>query len=300
MISILLVDHALENPRSIRRLLSGSSNDFKLTCVNSYRKILEGFRSKAYDVCLIDSAADNGLKLFAQARSLGCTAPIVMVTSNDAREAIRAIRDGVADCLIRDDLSAAGIEQSVYSVVEQARSISLQHQHERRYLALLDNANGIVYTHDLKGNFTSINRTGEQIIGYSQGEILEMNVFQIVVPEYRALVDKMIQRTLDAQTQTADQIELVTRYGTKLTVEINTHPIHRDGKIIEVQGIATTTPDGLAERELRRSQSLPVKVQSRATPGENREGQFVYAYDVADNFSDREDSPPINHPTFFQ
>lgn len=300
MISILLVDHALENPRSIRKLLSVSSNDFKLTCVNSYRKILEGFRSQAYDVCLIDSAADNGLKLFAQARSLGCTAPIVMVTSNDAREAIRAIRNGVADCLIRDDLSAAGIERSVYSVVEQGRSISLQHQHERRYLALLDNANGIVYTHDLRGNFTSMNRTGEQMLGYSQGEILEMNVFQIVVPEYRALVDKMIQRTLDAQIQTADQIELVTRYGTNLSVEINTHPIHREGKTIEVQGIATTTPGGLAAREPRRSQSLPVKVQPKATPGENREGQFVYAYDVADNFLAREDSPPINHPTFFQ
>ena len=133
MISVLLVDHALENPRGIRKLLAVSGNDFKLTCVNTYRQILEGFRSKTYDVCLIDSAADNGLRLFLQARSLGCTAPIVMVTSNDAREAIRAIRNGVADCLIRDDLSAARIEDSVCCVVEQARSISLQDQRERRY-----------------------------------------------------------------------------------------------------------------------------------------------------------------------
>ena len=129
MISVLLIDHALENPRSIRKLLSASGSDFKLTCVSSYRKIMEGFRSKTYDVCLIDSAADNGLKLLTQARSLECAAPIVMVTSNDAREAIRAIRNGVADCLIRDDLSAAGIEHSVYSVVEHGRSIYLQHQH---------------------------------------------------------------------------------------------------------------------------------------------------------------------------
>ena len=218
MISVLLVDHALENPRSIRKLLAVSGNDFKLTCVNTYRKILEGFRSKTYDVCLVDSAADNGLKLFLQARSLGCTAPIVMVTSNDAREAIRAIRNGVADCLIRDDLSAARIEHSIYSVVEQGRSISLQHQRERRYLALLDNSIGIFYTHDLKGNFTSINRAGEQLLGYSQQEILEMNVLQIVAPQHRELVDKMIQRTLDAQTQAADQVELVTRLGINLRV----------------------------------------------------------------------------------
>ena len=299
MISVLLVDHALENPRNVRELLSVSGNDFKLTCVNTYRKILEGFRSKTYDVCLIDSAANNGLKLFIQARSLGCTAPIVMVTSNDAREAIRAIRNGVADCLIRDDLSAARIEHSIFSVVEQGRSISLQRQRERRYLALLDNSNGIFYTHDLEGNFTSINRAGERLIGYSQREILEMNVFQIVAPEHRELVDKMIQRTLDAQTQTADQVELVTRHGSNLKVEINTHPIYRDGKTIEVQGIVTTT-GGRAGREPREIRRLPKKFQSNATPGENREAQFVYAYDVANNLLSSENTRPVDRQTSFQ
>ena len=299
MISVLLIDHALENPRSIRKLLSASGSDFKLTCVSSYRKIMEGFRSKTYDVCLIDSAANNGLKLFIQARSLGCTAPIVMVTSNDAREAIRAIRNGVADCLIRDDLSAARIEHSIFSVVEQGRSISLQHQRERRYLALLDNSNGIFYTHDLNGNFTSINRTGEQMIGYSQEEILEMSIFHIVASEHRDLVDKMIQRTLDAQTQTAERVELLTRHGSNLTVEIYTHPIYRAGKTIEIQGIAMT-PKGPVVRRQCEPLDLPEKVQSKATPGQNRKALFVYASDVADNFLSRENPPPIDRQTSFQ
>jgi PAS domain S-box-containing protein len=238
MISILLIDHALDNPNSIRKLLSVSCNDFRLTSVNSYREILEGFRSNEYDVCLIDSAVDNGLKLFAQARSLGCSAPIVMVTSNDAREAVRAIRSGVADCLIRDDLSAAGIEHAICCVVEQARNASLLNQRERRYLALLDNSNRIVYTHGLEGNFTSINHAAEQLIGYSEGEMLAMNISQIVVPQYRSLIAKMIERTLDAQSQTVERIELLTRFGSHLTVEINVHPIHREGQTIEIQGVA--------------------------------------------------------------
>lgn len=239
MISVLLVDQAEENPRSIRRLLSSSRNNFKLNYAGSYREILEGFRNKSYDVCLIDSTMDTGLKLFAQARSLGCTAPIVMIASNDAGEAMRAMADGVADCLIRDKLSAASIEHSLCCAVEQARGISLHEQRERRYLALLDNANGIVYTHDLTGNFTSINRSGEQLIGYSHSEFLEMNVWQLVAPEYRPLVEKMIARTLDAQTQIADEVELVTRHGRRLLVEINTHPINHDGRTTEIQGIAT-------------------------------------------------------------
>jgi len=144
----------------------------------------------------------------------------VIVTSDNAREAIRLIRSGVADCLIRDDLSAASIEHSICYVVEQARHDELQNERERRYLALLDNAVRIVYTHDLKGSFTSISRSGEQLIGYSQGEILAMNILQIVAPEYRSLVDKLIARILDAQTQTAELVELVTKHGNHLTVRL--------------------------------------------------------------------------------
>ena len=296
MISVLLVDQALENSLSIRKLLSSSRNDLKLNYASSYREILEGFRSKAYDVCLIDSELGKGLKLFAQARSLGCTAPVVMITSNDAGETIRAIRNGVADCLIRDELSAAGIEHSLCCVVEQARSISLQNQRERRYLALLDNANEIVYTHDLKGNFTSINRTGEQLTGYSQSEILEMNVWQLVAPEYRVQVEKMLARTLDAQTQMGDEVELVTKHGCKLMLEINTHPINHDGKTIEIQGIATTTA-GLVKDRPWESQSLTT--QRRPDEAfEEHEVLVLHPHEAANSFLLPDNSPSSGRTLF--
>jgi PAS domain S-box-containing protein len=240
MISVLLVDPASENPRSIRKLLSASSNNFKLDCASSYRSILQGFRSKTYDVCLVDSGVELGLKFFAQARSLGWTAPIVMIASNDAREAIRAIRSGVADWLVRDHLSVADIEHSICCVVEEARSVALINQRERRYLALLDNANQIVYTHNLQGAFLSINRAGELLIGYSQAEILGMNIWQLVALEDQTLMRNMIARTLDAQTQTQDEVKLVTKYDGPLLVQINTHPINHDGKTVEIQGLAST------------------------------------------------------------
>jgi PAS domain S-box-containing protein len=296
MISILLVDHALENPRSIRKLLSVSDNDFKLTCVNSYREILEGFRTNTYDVCLIDSATDNGLKLFAQARSLGCTAPIVIVTSNDARESVRAIRTGVAECLIRDDLSAAGIEDSVCRVVDQTRIISLKNQRERRYLALLDNSNEIVYTHDLKGSFTSLNCTGEQIMGFSQSEILEMNIWQLVAPGYLIPLEQMIARTVDAQTQMSDEVELVTKYGRSLMLEINTHPINRDGKTIEIQGIASISGE-LLKGASWESRSLTKHSQAHAALAEN-ESLFLHAYEAANSFQ-LQDNPPNPDRTLF-
>jgi PAS domain S-box-containing protein len=241
MITILLVDHAIENAHSVRELLAASdASNFRLDRVRSYREILKGFRSKAYDVCLIDSGFGNGLKLFGQARGVGCTAPIVLVTANNAGEVLEAIRSGVADCLVRDQLDAPRIERAICSVVEQARGANLQIERERRYLALLDNVNAIIYTHDLAGNFTSINCAGERLIGYSQQEILGLHVSQLVEPGYRTRVRKMIERTLDAQVKIVEKVEFLTKQGHNVKVAMAVHPIYKEGKATEIQGIVTT------------------------------------------------------------
>ena len=39
---------------------------------------------------------------------------------------------------------------------------------EERYRELFENANDIVFTIDLEGNFTSLNKTGERITGYNR------------------------------------------------------------------------------------------------------------------------------------
>ena len=288
MISVLLIDQVLEKP-SIQKLLSSSPNDFKLNYASTYRETLEGFRNSTYDVCLINSTLENGLKLLTHARSVGSTTPIVLITSNDTRAAISAMRSGLADCLLRDDLSAAAIEQSICYVVEQARNISLQNQRERRYLALLENANELVYTHDLEGNFTSINRTGEQLLGYSQSEIVEMNLWQLVDPEYRLVVEKMIARTLDAQTQTGDVVELTTKYGCNLNLEMNTHPINHRGRTIEIQAIAARPVELFLERPAD-SRSLGVPSQSSASLDADEE-MMLHACEAANGWLLQDSSP---------
>jgi len=287
MIRIFLVDHALEDLRSIRNLLRASlTGDFRLKCATSYREILEGFRSKEYDVCLIDSAAGNGPKLFAQARSLGCTLPIVLVTSNDAAEVLSALRSGAADCLTRDELTVAQIERSVCSVVEQARGNCLQLERERRYLGLLANASEIIYTHDLSGNFTSMNQTGEQLLGFSQSEMLDLNISQIVVPEYCDLLQSLIERTLDAQTQTFAQIGLMTKQGHQVTLAVGTHPIYQQGKPIEIQGIALNPRDQFAlESWPARRRDTHDAYNQLPVHFAGNDGRFTHFLDAANNLS---------------
>ena len=58
-------------------------------------------------------------------------------------------------------------------ITEHRRAEASIRESEERYRELFENANDIIYTHDLQGNFTSLNRTGERITGYSREEVDE-------------------------------------------------------------------------------------------------------------------------------
>ena len=55
-------------------------------------------------------------------------------------------------------------------ITENRRAEASIKESEERYRELFENANDIIYTHDLQGNFTSLNRSGERITGYTREE----------------------------------------------------------------------------------------------------------------------------------
>lgn len=241
MINILLIDHALDEPISVRRLLPElQANLFTINSAKDYPSILGALSRNDFDVCLIDSVLGDGLKLVGRLRSLGRKMPMILVTSNNAGEVLAAIRNGVADCLIRDQLTSAGLECAVLSVVDQDRAVALQDQRERRYLALFDYSDATIFTCDLYGKFTSINRAGERLIGLTEEETLRRNLFEVVAPEYLIVVHNVMQQAIDAQRRITSEIVLTTKEGRSLMVEICAHPVCRYGRTVELQVIAHT------------------------------------------------------------
>jgi len=178
------------------------------------------------------------LKLLAQALSVGMSVPIVMVTADDANEVVAAIHNGAADCLVREQLTPTSIQRSLCCVVEQWRSTALQSERARRYLGLLDNADEIIYTHDLNNNLTSMNEAGLHLLGYSLPELSGLKVSSIVDMASQPLVSSTIELLLDAQMRTVNEVRLAAKSGESFAVEMNAHPIYHQGKPVEVQVMA--------------------------------------------------------------
>jgi PAS domain S-box-containing protein len=125
---------------------------------------------------------------------------------------------------------------------------------EERYRSLLENANDIIYSHDLQGNYLTINRAGSEATGYTREEILGgLNIASVVAPEHLELARMMTERKLrDPLASTVYEVDAISRDGRRLTLEVSTRIAYKDGAPVAVEGIARDVTERVraaAERE---------------------------------------------------
>ncbi len=144
-----------------------------------------------------------------------------------------------------------------YDMTEQAESAERVRLSEERYRDLVENAHDIIYSHDLEGNYTSINAAAEQITGYTREESLNMNLADTVVPEQLDKAREMIARKLKGEKVTAYELGILAKDGRSVTVEVNTKLVFQDGLPVGVQGIARDVTERKSlEEQLAQSQKL--------------------------------------------
>ncbi|HEX2269912.1 MAG TPA: PAS domain S-box protein [Pyrinomonadaceae bacterium] len=141
-------------------------------------------------------------------------------------------------------------------ITDSRRAEASIRESEERYRELFENANDIIYTHDLQGNFTSLNRSGERITGYTREETMTMNVADVIAPEYLKLAREMIAQKASQKVSTVYEIDIISKEGRRIRLEVSTRLIFRDGRPCGVQGIARDlTERKHSEEALRESQA---------------------------------------------
>lgn len=158
-------------------------------------------------------------------------------------------------------------ESLAMEITQRELSGEAQRQSEARYRELFENANDIVYTLDLSGNLTSINKAGERLTGYSREELLGKSIGQIVSPEHIEMMPKMMDRKIAGEAVTTYEIEIISKDNRRLTIEISSRLIYEREKPVGVQGSARDiTERRRAEQErirlLAREQEARVEAEN--------------------------------------
>ena len=162
-------------------------------------------------------------------------------------------------CAVKDaEGRVSAVVGVVLDVTDRLRNEAELLRSEDRYRELFENANDIVYTHDLAGNFTSINKAAERVLGYTHEDVLTLTVRDVVEPEDAATAQQMIAKKVAGDaSRTEYELAVRTKSGRRVTLEVNTRLIRRDGVIVGVQGIARdVTERKRLEWQLGQSQKM--------------------------------------------
>ncbi len=156
----------------------------------------------------------------------------------------------------------------VQEITERKRIEEVLKESENRYRDLFQNAHDLVYTTDLEGNFTSVNRAGCQLSGYDAEELLKLNISDVIAPEYVDLALQMIEAKKGGSATSNYELEVVTKTGLRVPLEVSTRLQERDGEARAIQGIARDlTERRRAEEERERLEAQLRHAQKMETVG---------------------------------
>jgi PAS domain S-box-containing protein len=165
---------------------------------------------------------------------------------------------------IRDILMNVGLipgtKKSLISLVDitqRKRMENALRESERSYRDLFENANDVIYTIDLDGKFTSVNKTAESIYGYRREEIIGKDISSIVDPHFVHIARRHIRHKAESVGEQTAPYELLTRTrnGDPVWVEVGTRLMQTDGRPVGIQGIARNISERKkAETELSDSE----------------------------------------------
>jgi PAS domain S-box-containing protein len=109
---------------------------------------------------------------------------------------------------------------------------------KERYEDLFENANDMVFTHDLSGRITSINKTGEHLLQRPRHEILSKRLVEFVAEEQRAVAEQWLNQVVRGAEIPPAEWDFVSGTGQRVRLEIGARMIEQEGKQVEVEGIA--------------------------------------------------------------
>jgi PAS domain S-box-containing protein len=118
-------------------------------------------------------------------------------------------------------------------LVEEALQAS-----EARYRDLFENANDLVYIHDLTGNVLFVNRAAERLTGYTRDHALRLNLMALVAPEDRQRFHEILARQHAGATTETYDLDIVTREDRRVSLNVSARLIEQHGTPVAVQCIA--------------------------------------------------------------
>ncbi|MBV9462812.1 MAG: response regulator [Verrucomicrobiae bacterium] len=147
-IRVLLIEDDEDDYILTRGYLEEATAKHDLRWVPQYDRALEELADGDHDVCLLDYrlGGRSGLDLLKEALTLGCKAPVIILTGQgDYAVDLEAMKMGASDYLVKSEIGAPVLERTIRYAIDRRRTDLALRESEERYRAFFEE--------DLTGDF---------------------------------------------------------------------------------------------------------------------------------------------------
>ncbi|PYV17306.1 MAG: hypothetical protein DMG21_08765 [Acidobacteria bacterium] len=159
---------------------------------------------------------------------------------------------------------------------------------EERYRELFENASDMLFTCGLRGAIVALNQAGERMTGYSCQEVIGKGIRSLIALEYSRLIAEVFESSEEGKGCVTNlQVELLTKDGRRVPVEISTNFMMAHQAVVGIQGIAR---DITERKRAERLRDAAYRIAHAAGSAESIEAFFRSAHKIvgelmpADNF----------------
>jgi PAS domain S-box-containing protein len=169
--------------------------------------------------------------------------------------------------------------ESFLDISERINAEKALQESEERYHDLLDNANDLIQSVAADGSFSYVNRAWKEVMGYSDQELAQLKVFDIISPACRNHCALLFQEIMSGKAIPRVDVQFIAKSGAVIDLEGSINCSFVDGKPLVTRGIFRDITDRKAmEGELLQSEDRYRKLFENAPDAilVHSEGRYLY------------------------
>jgi PAS domain S-box-containing protein len=184
--SLIILEDEEAHAKAIRKSLSASENEYEISFATSLEEFNQIITSLTPDLIIADMNLPDGSAFTLLNGKLESNhLPIVVMTSyGDEELAVKAIKSGALDYIVKSPEAFRNIEHVVTRNLRELQNIKKAKEIEMKFRVLFETmAQGVVYQ-DIDGQIISANTAAEKILGITLEQMKKRNSFD---PHWEAI-----------------------------------------------------------------------------------------------------------------